>query len=80
MDIRDAIGDWIMDNMGTIIIVALVVVGIGFYYAVKDTGRQHSAFMTECRQYQKNYECTALWRAGEQRGVTYIAPVVIPRR
>lgn len=45
------------------------------YAADADERRRHSEFMQACKQDRKEYECTAMWRAGSNAVVPY--PVVI---
>lgn len=52
----------------------------GFLIAAveRDSAKQRAAFMTECIQYRKQYECTVLWREGDPE--TVVVPVVVPVR
>ena len=42
----------------------------------KQSGEQREAFMAECVQYHKQFECTAMWRAGNTQPSTAM-PVII---
>lgn len=57
-------GDFIYDNLGTIlgVCVILVIVLVGFTVIAGNAERD--AFMKECLQDKKQYECTAMWRSG----------------
>lgn len=50
-----------------------------FIASVKEAERKKLAFMEECRQDHKQYECTALWRKGEDTSTVIPIPVIIPR-
>lgn len=60
-------------------IVSLIAAG-GFLIAAveRDEAKERAAFMAECVQYRKQYECTALWRDGQPK--TVAVPVVVPTR
>jgi hypothetical protein len=49
-----------------------------FGVAIKADSDAQDAFMAECRKDKKQYECTAMWRAGD----SHVAPIpiVIPVR
>lgn len=60
-------------------VCAVVVLGIGALtiFALIDDGRARTAFMAECRQHRQNFECVAMWRAGQTSTVVMPMPVVI---
>ena len=45
------------------------------YYGVTGQREAHARFMRQCMEDHKDYECTALWRAGDRAGPDLI---VIP--
>ena len=45
--------------------VLLLFVALG-YYAVTREREAHARFMRQCMEDHKEYECTALWRAGDR--------------
>ncbi len=55
-----------------------VIIGVGFLFwkAAEYDAIERAAFMTECVKERKEYECTAMWRAGEPKYVA--SPVVMP--
>lgn len=72
------IGDFMMDHMGWVfgafcaLIVGLLIVG-----AVNSVNEK-AAFMAECVQDHKQYECDAIWRSGEPDYIP--VPIFIPSR
>lgn len=54
--------------MGAVVLAPFVLLGV---YLVRD----HRNFMSDCTVDLKEYECTAMWRAG--RGS--VSPVFIPK-
>lgn len=67
-------------------LLLLTFLGIGPFIAAVNRGeaqrRQAQVeFMRECRaDGKKNYECVAMWRAGERRDTTVVPmPIVVPR-
>ena len=72
------IGDWILDNSGKVIVALIALLVVAMFMAAKTNAEARKAFMAECTQHRENYECIAMWRAGEKNN-TYI-PVVIPVR
>lgn len=57
--------------------VALVVFTVGLFAAAfYFEGAKEARFMAECLKERKQYECTAIWRAGNS-DVT-VVPIVVP--
>jgi hypothetical protein len=73
-------GDWICDNLGWILGAFILFCLVGLFGAGMQITKARSAFMAECVQYQKQYECTAMWRAGEQHHSTTVVPMPIVTR
>lgn len=70
--------DWIFNNFGWVLVAAIVVMGALFMAAEKSKSEAKQKFMDECLKERKQYECTAMWRAGQsQSGSTYV-PIIIP--
>lgn len=44
--------------------------------AIDSMGKREDAFMVACKQDHKEYECTAMWRAGN--APSQVVPVFIP--
>lgn len=57
----------------TAIIATIVVFGYGFVGAAREREKARKAFMAECVKDHKEYECTAMWRAGEPK--TVVVPI-----
>lgn len=74
------IGDWIVDNLGWVLVGTLVLMAAFFVAAVDADSKARNAFMRECLQDHKQYECTAMWRAGERHERTTVVPVFVPHR
>lgn len=59
-----------------IAILSVVLLTWLFYYMIASTSEAGAAFMKECLTERKQYECTAMWRAGDSS--TTVMPIVIP--
>ena len=71
-------GDWILDNFGWFLVAfAVVIIALGVM-AGNASMRDRMAFMEDCMKDRKEYECTAMWRAGQPSVVPM--PIVIPVR
>lgn len=75
--------DWItytFDVPLCIVMALMLLAGWAFLAAyIRDdkAKKDHeAAFMAECQQDKKHYECEAMWRAGEDH--EHMIPVVIP--
>jgi hypothetical protein len=67
--------DFIVDNLGWIVLFLFAaLIGLIFLAASSDAEKE-AKFMSACMADKKEYECTAMWRAGNTNG--YV-PVVIP--
>lgn len=70
--------DWIFDRgipvvLGLAILALLFGIVIVLPAGIANKAKQHETFMQQCQQDHKEYECTAMWRAGDTS-----FPVVIP--
>jgi len=63
---------------GVVMVSLLCLLVFALFMAVKTENEAKARFMGECRQDHKEYECTAMWRAGEKDVVP--VPIVIPIR
>jgi hypothetical protein len=73
--------DWdkVIGGFLIFITIALVVgLAVGMYSALTD--RTQDEFMAECIKEHKQYECTAMWRSGENHSTVVPMPVVVPVR
>ena len=52
--------------MSCIMIGTILLVMIAIYYGVSRGQEAHARFMRQCMEDHKEYECTALWRAGDR--------------
>ena len=65
---------------GSLALLLLVGVAVGIYVGVARAQEAHTRFMRQCMEDHKEYECTALWRAGGRSGADLIVlPVPLPR-
>ena len=71
------IGDWIFDHFGWVVAGVLAFCVFGLVVAVRADTRAREAFMEQCTADHKEYECVALWRAGERRTQVMPMPVII---
>jgi ascorbate-specific PTS system EIIC-type component UlaA len=58
-------------------ILGIVLLGIG---AAFEMAEAENKFMAERRQERKEYECTAMWRAGNRNTTVMPMPIVVPVR
>lgn len=71
------IGDFFIAHLGKVIGAIFGLLLVALFFAAKSESEQRARFMQDCTAERPEYECTAMWRAGEKH-TTYI-PVVIPR-
>jgi cbb3-type cytochrome oxidase subunit 3 len=57
-----------------------VALGYLLYQDGKKSAAAKQAFMQECRQDKKQYECDAMWRAGNSNNSYVPIPIIIPMR
>jgi len=57
-----------------IIVCALLALGA---MAVVENGKHQEVFMKQCMEDHKQYECDALWRAGEDHTTVMPMPIYI---
>lgn len=69
-DVFDSIGE-------TAVLSMLVGVFLTIPYVVIHGDDSRIAFMSECLKDKKQYECTALWCAGESHDVPIVMPMPI---
>lgn len=67
---------WRIFGVGTAILVA-VLVGLA-WLAVSHENAREDRFMTQCVHDHKEYECTAMWRAGDRSIDIVPVPIIIP--
>lgn len=60
-------GNWVWNNTGKFTLIVLGFFVALFILASSQIERQRKAFMAECQEHQKHYECVAMWRAGLPR-------------
>lgn len=70
--------------IGLIGLFLLVITGLGVavVHDARQDAKEHKHFMEQCLKDHKEYECTALWRAGEDHDNTAVIPmpIYIPSR
>lgn len=69
------LGAWPL-AFGTLLIVAAIALSL--VAAVRADNAALEEFMRQCQQDHKEYECIAMWRAGDSH--TQVVPVVVPIR
>ncbi len=94
MDIRPVSGfstlqepskGWWRENRAMLLcgsVALLLVVGliVAVYVGMAHAQEAHTRFMRQCMEDHKEYECTALWRAGSKSGPDLIVlPIPLPR-
>lgn len=58
--------------------VAFTALLISIPFAVVNSGKEKESFMAECLEDgKKQYECTAMWRAGKRSTASMPMPVII---
>lgn len=67
-------------GFGSVLGLGLLGMTLGITHSVMLDNKQRSDFFLECLQYRKQYECTAMWRAGENKTSVVPMPVIIPSR
>jgi hypothetical protein len=58
---------------GAVIVAGIVAIVAGCWWVATDYSERHQRFMADCQKERKEYECTAMWRAGEP--TTVVVPV-----
>ena len=68
--------NWFWNNLGTILVLMLVGAGVVAYFGIQRDREEKARFMEQCLKDRKEYECTAMWRAGGSHAYPIIIPVV----
>ena len=63
--------------LGGVLAAVLVVFGFVIFKSSQSENAENKKFMTECLTEHKEYECTAMWRAGESHTTVIPMPVII---
>ena len=59
-------------------VIGLAALG---YFALTSGREAHARFMRQCMEDHKEYECTALWRAGDRSAPdVLVLPIPLPSR
>lgn len=53
--------DFIFDNFGWILVALIALVFFGFVHIANKQKKEKQAFMAECLQDNKQYQCDVLW-------------------
>ncbi len=72
-------GDFVYDNLGWIlvgIIVGLLTITV---LAFRQEAKAREAFMAQCLEDRKQYECFAMWRSGQNHTVVVPMPIITGR-
>lgn len=71
--------DWFLDKcIGWALAAFIALCFAGMFAGAHADAEARRTFMTECQKERKDYECTAMWRAGESRAQVVPMPIVIP--
>jgi len=69
------------ETFWTVIILTIVLAfAAGTYWALQAEAKQRAAFMAECQQERKHYECVAMWRQGESSVAPMPMTIIVPVR
>lgn len=72
---------FIEDNLGWVFTALIAGLIVGAAWSISAASKAREAFIAECvADGKKNYECVAMWRAGEKPTQVVPIPVVIPAR
>ena len=66
--------EWLYDNLGKVLLGLMALTVLLCVVLLVGDANARAAFMAECLTERKQYECTAMWRAGNSN--TVIVPVV----
>lgn len=72
MSFMELFGGWIIGFF--LFILAIAAIG-GFILLGKKDFEAKQAFMTQCREDHKDYECTYMWRSGEPDTIPVFIPI-----
>lgn len=61
---------------GLIVFALLAAFITAAWFVASASNDEREAFMVECRKERKEYECKAMWRAGNSG--TVVVPMVVP--
>lgn len=77
----DDLIDWFMDY-GCLPAIGIfaVVMSCLIVYGCSQDQKAYKEFMRQCMQDHKEYECLAMWRAGERNTQVIPMPIVVPVR
>jgi hypothetical protein len=65
------------DNFGSILVGILIIFIAICVVAVTAESKHLDNFMAQCMQDHKQYECDAMWRAGEDHTTVMPMPIII---
>lgn len=68
---------WPVYGIVLVILALLIFMVYVMKESHKETEKQKAAFMAECLEYQKQYECVAMWRSGESNDNTTVVPMPV---
>lgn len=72
--------NFIEDHVGWFIFIFVVLAIVAIILLFKQDAADSRRFMTECMKDKKEYECVAMWRAGQTHTAVMPLPIVIPMR
>jgi hypothetical protein len=77
---KERIGRWLDRHLVKLTVVGAVglgvLAGLGVRMSSQRAEAKYQKFHTECIQHRKEFECAAMWRAGNTD--TVVVPVIVP--
>lgn len=65
--------------MASAFISFFILVAVAVWYSVAVSWAQHDRFMAGCLEDHKEYECMAMWRAGDRASDVVVVPMPTSR-
>ncbi len=63
--------------MSFVVVIVGFLIGL-FIYENYEGNKEWEAFNKDCIQYNKQYQCTQLWRSSRTESVPVVIPIVTP--
>lgn len=74
------IKDFFADNIGHILIgTFLLALILAIILMIHEDHKTYHAWLDECVKDHKEYECVAMYRAGERNIIAIPVPIIVPR-
>jgi hypothetical protein len=75
----NAIIDFLEDYFGWVVLLVILFIIWLVWLMISSEYEAKQAFMAECMEEKKKYECTAMWRSGDKNTVVVPMPVYTGR-